>query len=184
MHNLLTCCIFYQLEKKSIKSKHYYLGISSKWRNKTIIITYWHHFKFLPAGLCPANWLTFIYLWWDREHGQNTEREGDKEISKYIPLLLLKGGKSRELSKGGGKYKDPPSKCKKSALHNIFQVTFWSSQWPPCQIAWSLFSPLICHTWLFFRQRFESFANDSVTFRLHVTEDSICTDLACYMLMI
>ena len=43
---------------------------------------------------------------------------GDKEISKYAPPLLLKGGKSRELSKGGGKYKDPPSKCKKSALHN------------------------------------------------------------------
>ena len=98
---------------------------------------------------------------------------GDKEISKCTPLLL-KGGSPRNCLRGGG----PPSKCKKSALHNIFQVTFWSSQWPPCQIAWSLFSPLICHTWLFFRQRFESFANDSVTFRLHVTEDSICSDLA------
>ena len=50
------------------------------------------------------------------------EREGDKEISKYTPLLLLKGGKSRELSKGGGQYKDPPSKCKKSTLHNSSSI--------------------------------------------------------------
>ena len=134
-------------------------------------------FQIFAARLVPCKLIDMPYLFMMGQGKMERGRQGNKQVYPGPPPAAKKG----EVQgtdwgrRGGGR---PPSKCKKSALHNIFQLNFFGLQWPPCQIAWSLFSPLICHTWLFFRQRFESFANDSVTFRLHVTEDSICSDLA------
>ena len=130
------------------------------------------------AGRLVSCKLIDIYLFMMRQGARARYREreggqGNKQV--YPPPLLLKGGKSRELSKGGGSIRTPLVSVKNLlsiivVVSLIFLVSSHSSNGSsPWQIAWSfVFAFDLSYTWLFFRQRFESFANDSVTFRLRM----------------